>query len=81
MMKDMNKYFSGEYMKYWYVAFVVVLAAMFFSFYNSKSVYQFEVTVFDQNANVIERKIIHERELGLVETIRAPKAVKPIKKF
>lgn len=81
MFKEMNKYFSGEYMKYWYVAFVVVLSVMIFNFYNSKSVYQFELTIFDNNANVIEQKVIHGRDLGIIETIKTPKAVKPIKKF
>ena len=89
MFKEMNKYFSGEYMKYWYVAFVVVVAVMLFSFYNSKSVYQFQLTTFDRQGNVIESKVIHEREFGMTENerldyivpIKETKTVVPLKKF
>lgn len=81
MFKEMNKYFSGDYMGFWYFAFVVVLGFMLFGFYNSKSVYQFELTTFDKNGKVIESKVIHERDLGMIETIKDTKAIVPIKKF
>ena len=36
-MKKFTKYFGGEYMKYWYIAFVVILIAMIISMVNDTS--------------------------------------------
>jgi hypothetical protein len=68
-------------MKYWYVAFAVVVIIMLLNFYNNNSVYKFQLTIFDKNGNVVEQNIIHKEQIEMVDSIRAPKAVMPIKKF
>jgi hypothetical protein len=68
-------------MKYWYIAFAVVVIIMLLNFYNNNSVYKFQLTIFDKNGNVVEQNIIHKEQIEMVDSIRAPKAVMPIKKF
>jgi hypothetical protein len=68
-------------MKYWYVAFAVVVIIMLLNFYNNNSVYKFQLTIFDKNGNVVEQNIIHKEQIEIVDSIKAPKAVMPIKKF
>jgi hypothetical protein len=80
-MKRFNKYFGGEYMKYWYVAFIVTIAIMALNMISAKNVREFEITVFDKNGQVIEKKVYHKNELRIIEKIRQPKAVMPLKKF
>ncbi len=68
-------------MKYWYVAFAVTIAIMILNFISAKNVREFEITVFDKNGQVIEKKVYHKNELRVIEKIRQPKAVLPLKKF
>ena len=68
-------------MKYWYVAFAITIAIMALSFISAKNVREFEITVFDRDGNIIEKKVYHKNELRIIEKIRQPKAVFPLKKF
>lgn len=80
-MKKFSKYFGGEYMKYWYIAFAITIAIMVLNFISAKNVREFEITVFDNKGNIIEKKVYHKNELRIIEKIRQPKAVFPLKKF
>lgn len=81
-MKRFNKYFGGEYLKYWYAGFVVVVGIMAFNFYNSRSVDSYILTIYDKNGKVVQEKEISRMELsrgGLYPEIT--KSYRPVKKF
>jgi hypothetical protein len=54
---------------------------MILNFYNNKSVSKFELTIFDKSGKILEKKEINQNDLNIVEIIKGPKAVMPIKKF
>lgn len=81
-MKRFNKYFGGEYLKYWYVAFFIVLSIMIFDFYNDRSYDAYKLTIYDKNGNVVDVKNISRLELSRSNLILPiTKAFEPIKKF
>jgi hypothetical protein len=81
-MKKFNKYFGGEYIKYWYVAFFIVILIMVFDSYNDRTVTAYKLTIYDNNGNNVETTIISRQEL-LSSNLRLPltKSFEPIKKF
>lgn len=81
-MKRFNKYFGGQYLKYWYVAFFIILFIMIFDFYNDRTVEAYKLTVYDNNGNVVEVKDISRLELSRSNlNLPITKAFEPIKKF
>lgn len=81
-MKRFNKYFGGEYLKYWYVAFFIILSIMLFDFYNDRSYDAYKLTIYDKNGNVVEVKNISRLELSRGNlNLPITKAFEPIKKF
>ncbi|MDK2792964.1 MAG: hypothetical protein PWQ25_1827 [Deferribacteres bacterium] len=81
-MKRFNKYFGGEYLKYWYVAFLIVLAVMVFDFYNDRSVEAYRLTIYDSTGNVVEKREISRYELSRSNIVLPiTKSFEPIKRF
>ncbi|MEC9492503.1 hypothetical protein [Flexistipes sp.] len=76
------KYFGGEYMKYWYVAFVVVLGIMIFDMYNDRHVRYYELTVYNNAGEVIKQSEVENRNVeSLALKLPITKAFDPVKKF
>ncbi|MEF3254030.1 MAG: hypothetical protein K6348_00455 [Deferribacterales bacterium] len=81
-MKKFSRYFGGEYMPYWYGAFVVIVIIMFFNFINASSVEKYKLKIFDPSGKLIEEKIITKMELERYgDPLPLSKAFEPIKKF
>ncbi|MGA1862987.1 hypothetical protein OWM07_08885 [Deferribacter thermophilus] len=81
-MKKFNKYFGGEYLKYWYTAFVIIVLLMLLISYNNRSVDKYELYIFDNNGKLVEKTIITKEEYKNLEgKLPITKALKPIKKF
>ena len=81
-MKRFNKYFGGEYLKYWYVGFFIVVSIMVFNFYNSRSVDKYILTIYGRDGKVVQEKEISRSELsrnGLYPEIT--KSYRPVKRF
>ena len=51
-MKKFTKYFGGEYMKYWYIAFVVILIAMMISMVNERSVKGYTLYIYNNDGSL-----------------------------
>lgn len=51
-MKKFTKYFGGEYMKYWYAAFAVVIVCMVLSMLNDRSVKSYELYIYAPDGSV-----------------------------
>lgn len=81
-MKKFNKYFGGEYLKYWYAAFFIVILVMVFDSYNDRSVNSYKLTIYDENAKIVETTTVSREEL-VIGNLRLPitKYFQPIKKF
>lgn len=51
-MKKFTKYFGGDYMKYWYVAFAVILFTMFASMINDGSVKSYDLYIYNPDGTL-----------------------------
>ena len=51
-MKKFTKYFGGDYMKYWYIAFVVVLICMAVSVVNDRSVSSYTLYIYNPDGSL-----------------------------
>lgn len=80
--KKFAKYFGGEYMKYWYVAFVVVLGIMIFDMYNDRHVKYYKLTVYNNAGEVVEQRKVENRNVeSLALKLPITKTFDSVKKF
>lgn len=61
--KKFSRYFGGEYMKYWYIAFAVtVLLMLAFSIADAK-VDKFKFTVYNEDGTIQSERIVSKEEV------------------
>lgn len=79
--KKFSRFFGGEYMKYWYIAFAVtVLLMLAFSVAESK-IDTFKFTVYNEDGSVQSEQIISKEELELRARSANSRSVVPEKIF
>ena len=78
-MKDFNKYFGGRYMRYWYVAFVLVMGWFILNLFNNSSVTRYMLTYYDANGNVLDSAEVSTSTMNQPETLPISKSYTPIK--
>ncbi|MGE4466063.1 hypothetical protein [Sphaerochaeta sp.] len=78
-MKRFNQYFGGKYMRYWYVAFVLVIAWFVLNLFNNGSVSRYELTAYDADGKVLDSMMVDASSMSQPETLPVPKSYKPVK--
>lgn len=79
--KKFSKYFGGEYMKYWYIAFAItVLLMLAFSIADSK-VDKFTFTVYNEDGTIQSEQIISKEEVELRARSANSRSIVPEKIF
>lgn len=79
--KKFSKYFGGEYMKYWYIAFAItVLLMLAFSIADSK-VDKFKFTVYNEDGSIQSEQIISKEEVELRARSANSRSIVPEKIF
>lgn len=79
--KKFSKYFGGQYMKYWYIAFAITVLLMFaFSISDSK-VDKFKFTVYNKDGSIQSEQIISKEEVELRARSAHSRSVIPEKIF
>lgn len=80
-MKKFTKYFGGQYMKYWYIAFAItVLLMLAFSISDSK-VDKFKFTIYNEDGSIQSEQIISKEEVELRARSANSRSVEPEKLF
>ena len=80
-MKKFTKYFGGQYMKYWYIAFAItVLLMLAFSISDSK-VDKFKFTIYNEDGSIQSEQIISKEEVELRARSVNSRSVEPEKLF
>ena len=80
-MKKFTKYFGGQYMKYWYIAFAItVLLMLAFSISDSK-VDKFKFTIYNEDGSIQSDQIISKEEVELRARSVNSRSVEPEKLF
>jgi hypothetical protein len=78
-MKRFNQYFGGKYMKYWYVAFVLVISWFMLNLFNNGSVNRYELTAYSADGKVLDSMVVEPGSMSPPESLPVPKAYKPVK--
>ena len=79
--KKFSKYFGGQYMKYWYIAFAItVLLMLAFSISDSK-VDKFKFTIYNEDGSIQSEQIISKEEVELRARSANSRSVEPEKLF
>jgi hypothetical protein len=78
-IKNFGQYFGGQYMKYWYIAFVLVIGWFTIHLVNNGAVNKYELTIYDSNGKIVEKKIVDGRTMPRPERLAITKSYKPIK--
>lgn len=79
--KKFTKYFGGDYMKYWYVAFAVtVLLMLAFSIADAK-VDKFKYTVYNEDGSIQSERIISKEEADISARSSNSRSIVPEKIF
>ena len=79
--KKFSKYFGGEYMKYWYIAFAVtVLLMLAFSIADSK-INKFKFTVYNEDGSIQSEQIISKEEVDIKARSAHSRSIVPDKIF
>jgi uncharacterized protein YuzE len=77
--KDFTKYFGGDYMRYWYIAFAVVIIWFTINLVNNSAVREYELTAYDTNGKVIGTKAVNANTMTAPERLPISKSYKPKK--
>lgn len=81
-MGRFSEYFGGKYMKFWYIAFGLVLMWMGLSYYNSLAVDTYEVTIYNTDGTVQATTTMNRMELvRKFPEMPAHVSYHPVKKF
>lgn len=80
-MKKFTKYFGGIYMKYWYIAFAVIVVLMLLFKLNDSAISEYKVTIYNRDGSVASEKIIKQEELPKTIKTDEPKTIEPVKMF
>lgn len=80
-MKKFTKYFGGIYMKYWYIAFAIIVVLMLLFKLNDSAISEYKVTIYNRDGSVASEKIIKQEELPKTIKTDEPKTIEPVKMF
>ncbi len=79
--KKFSRYFGGEYMKYWYIAFAItVLLMLAFSIADAK-VDKFKFTEYNEDGSIKSEQIISKEEVELRARSANSRSIVPEKIF
>lgn len=80
-MKKFTKYFGGIYMKYWYIAFAIIVVLMLLFKVNDSAVKEYKVTIYNRDGSIASENIIKQEELPKTIRTNEPKTIEPVKMF
>lgn len=78
-IKRFNQYFGGRYMKYWYVAFVIVMSWFVVNLFNNGSVHTYVLTAYSNDGKPLNSMVVDQVNMVQPEALPVAKAYKPVK--
>lgn len=78
-IKKFNQYFGGKYMKYWYVAFVLVMGWFLLNLFNNGAVHRYVLTAYDSDGKVLASAEVDAATMSQPESLPVTKSYSPIK--
>lgn len=79
--KRFSKYFGGEYMKYWYIAFAIIVILMTINYIMEKSIDTFVYTEYNEDGSIAKEYTISQEETELRARSSHSRSIVPEKPF
>ena len=76
---NFTQYFGGRYMKYWYVAFALVMIWFVINLLNNSVVSRYHLTAYDSSGKVVGSKEVRADSMSRPERLPISKSYEPIK--
>ncbi len=73
-IKKFSKYFGGQYMKYWYIAFAITVLIMAFYYINERNIKYYTWTVYDENGTAVHTENIPAEEVAVKARENKPRS-------
>lgn len=69
-IRSVTRFFGGQYMKYWYIATVLVIVFMVASFMNAKNIEGLNLTIYSNEGEIVKEVFIDiEDPAGSLEVV------------
>ncbi len=69
-IRSVTRFFGGEYMKYWYIATVLVIGFMIASYMNAKNLEGLNLTIYNNEGEIVKEVFIDiEDPAGSLEVV------------
>lgn len=79
--KRFSKYFGGEYMKYWYVAFAITVILMAVFYISEKNINTFVYTEYNEDGSIAKEQVISKEEVEIRARSSHSRSIVPEKAF
>lgn len=79
--KRFSKYFGGEYMKYWYIAFAITVVLMAVYHISERSIDTFIYTEYKEDGSIASQQTISKEETDLRARSSSSRSIVPEKPF
>lgn len=79
--KRFSKYFGGEYMKYWYIAFAITVILMTIFYVSEKNIDTFVYTEYNEDGSIAKEQVISKEEVEIRAGSSQSRSIVPEKAF
>lgn len=79
--KRFSKYFGGEYMKYWYIAFAITVVLMAVHHIMERSIDSFKYTEYNEDGSIAKEMVISQEETETRARSSNSRSIVPEKPF
>ncbi len=66
-MNRITKFFYGKYLKYWYIAFVIIVICMLASYYGNRSIKSYSLIIFNSDGTINEIEEVNAEKMVNLE--------------
>ncbi len=69
-IRNFTRFFGGKYMKYWYIAAVLIIISMVVSYMNAKNIEGLNLTIYSNEGEIVKEVFIDiEDPVGSLEVV------------
>lgn len=66
-MNKITKFFYGKYLKYWYIAFVIIVMLMAASYYGNRTLKSYKLIIFNTNGTINEIEEVDVKRMADID--------------
>ena len=66
-MNKITKFFYGKYLKYWYIAFIIIVISMSASYYGNRSLKSYRLIIFKSDGTINEIEEVDVKKMTNID--------------